>query len=94
MSVQTMVGAPNASGIKDALTSYGVGVAGGAVYGFSQKYLGKYGIVGSIGGAVLAGSMIKGVRGEMIATLLGYTAGLQFVSSMGNKAASSAVDTI
>ena len=67
------IGVPTVSGLKGAGIAYALGAGGGAIYGISKNALGK-GLVGSIAGTLLAGSVIKGSQGEMIATILGFEA--------------------
>jgi hypothetical protein len=84
------VGIPSGSGIKDAAVDFGLGMGGALVVALSQSFLGS-GFIGAIGGALLAGSMIKGVRGEILATMLGFTAlaGMTAASSNSSSGQSS-----
>ena len=68
---QTKIGMPSAGGIKEALIDYGLGAGGGIVYALSTAITGS-GLIGGIAGAALAGSIIKGTRGTVIATVLGF----------------------
>lgn len=86
MAVNEKVGVPSAHGIKEALIDYALGIGGGLLYGLSSTFLGS-GLIGGIAGAALAGATIKGVRGEVIATMLGFQAGLAMIAS--NASASS-----
>lgn len=76
---KTVVGVPTVNGIKEALIDYALGIGGGLLYGLSATFLGS-GLIGGVAGAALAGATIKGVRGEVIATMLGFQAGLAMVS--------------
>ncbi len=82
------IGVPSGAGMKDALVDFGLGMGGALVYALGQS-LGGNGFIGALLGAVLAGSVIKGTRGEIIATILGFQAlsGLA-ASSSGSTAAS------
>ncbi|GAI20181.1 unnamed protein product [marine sediment metagenome] len=64
---------------KESLIDYGYGVGGGIVYFLASNLLGS-GLLGSLGAAALAGSVIKGPRGTVIATVLGFQG---ILSSMG-----------
>lgn len=69
------VGVPTVSGLKNGMVSYAVGVAGSLAYGISQRFLGT-GLLGGLLGAALAGSVVKGSKGEAIATILGFQSGI------------------
>jgi len=51
-----------------------VGVGGGAVQGIGTAIFGNS-IIGSILSVVLAGSVLKGQKAEIVATVAGYEAG-------------------
>ena len=74
------VGMPTVSGIKESMITYGLGLGGGLVFALSSAFTGS-GLIGGLLGAGLAGSIIKGSRGEAIATMLGFQT---VVSSMNN----------
>lgn len=86
MPVDTKIGVPTFNGVKESLIDYALGIGGGLLYGLSATFLGS-GLIGGIAGAALAGATIKGVRGEVIATMLGFQAGLAMIAS--NASASS-----
>ena len=67
------VGVPNARGMMDAVGDYAYGLAGGVVYDTAAKYTGS-GLIGSALAAILAGSVVKGTRGEVIAVMAGFAA--------------------
>ena len=73
------IGVPTVGGLKSAMTSYAYGVGGGIVYSLTTNIFGS-GFLGSLASAALAGSVIKGVRGEIIATVLGFNG---ILSAMG-----------
>jgi len=65
------VGVPTFSGIKESMISYAIGAGGGILYGLSTAIFGS-GLIGGLIGAGIAGAAIKGVRGEIISTVLGF----------------------
>jgi len=73
------IGVPSARGVKGALIDYAYGAGGGIVYSLASSLLGS-GFLGSLGSAVIAGSVIKGVKGEIIATMMGF---MGMMSAMG-----------
>jgi len=62
---------PSVRGMRDSFIDYGLGAAGGLVYAISTALTGS-GLVGGLLGAVAAGSIIKGDRGTVISTMLGF----------------------
>lgn len=83
MSAQ--IGVPTVSGVKGAMFDYGYGLAGGLAYSLITAFTGS-GLLGGAVGAALVGAMVKGQKGEMLATILGF----QTVVGTANAAASSA----
>ena len=79
------VGVPTFSGIKESMISYALGLGGGLLYGISTSIFGS-GLIGGLLGAGIAGAAIKGVRGEIIATVLGFQT---VVASMSGAASAS-----
>ena len=69
----TPIAVPSVKGVKGAVTDYGWGAAGGLIFGLSRMILGS-GFLGSLIAAAVAGSALKGTRGETIATVSGYMA--------------------
>jgi hypothetical protein len=67
----TGIGVPNASGFKGALMGYLYGAGGGLVYKFASQFLGSS-LLGSVASAAVAGAVIKGEEGKIIATVLGF----------------------
>ena len=65
------IGTPTISGIRESAFDYAVGLAGGVVYALSAAFTGS-GLLGGLIGAGLAGSVVKGTRGTVIATVLGF----------------------
>jgi len=68
-----MIGAPSVSGLKGAAIDYGLGMGGFLLTALSAAMFGS-GFWGGLAGAALAGSVIKGTRGTVIATVLGFNA--------------------
>ena len=77
------IGVPTFSGVKESMVSYALGVGGGLLYGISTAVLGS-GFFGGLLGAGVAGAAIKGVRGEIISTVLGFQTVVQAMGS-GNQ---------
>ena len=73
------VGVPTFSGIKESMISYALGLGGGLLYGISTSIFGS-GLIGGLLGAGIAGAAIKGVRGEIISTVLGFQTVVSAVS--------------
>ena len=71
------------------MVSYALGVGGGILYGLSANLFGS-GLIGGLLGAGIAGAAIKGVRGEIISTVLGFQT---VVGAMGSAASESAAPT-
>lgn len=67
----TGVGVPNASGFKGALMGYLYGAGGALVYKLAGGFLGNS-MLGSVAAAAVAGAVIKGEEGKIIATVLGF----------------------
>lgn len=65
------VGVPTVSGLKNSMISYALGLGGGLLYSLSVAIFGS-GLIGGLLGAGIAGATIKGTRGEIIATVLGF----------------------
>lgn len=74
------VGVPTFGGIKESMINYALGLGGGLLYGLSTSILGS-GLFGGLLGAGIAGAAIKGVRGEIIATMLGFQTVMGAMSS-------------
>lgn len=83
------VGMPTMGSFKDALVDFAVGAGGGIVYALSSAITGS-GLIGGLVGAGLAGSIIKGTRGTVLATTLGF---MTIVGSLGGSAQASAPDS-
>lgn len=79
------VGVPTVHGIKESMISYALGAGGGLLYGLSSRIFGS-GLIGGLLGAGLAGATIKGTRGEIIATVLGFQTVVQAMSQPAQSA--------
>ena len=77
------IGVPSFSGIKESMISYALGLGGGLLFGLSSQVFGS-GLFGGLLGAGIAGAAIKGVRGEIISTVLGFQS---IVGSLGSTSA-------
>lgn len=65
------MGVPTFSGIKESMISYALGLGGGILYSLASSIFGS-GFLGGLLGAGIAGATVKGTRGEVIATVLGF----------------------
>ena len=65
------IGMPSKSGFKGSLVDYAVGAGGGLLYAIGTSVFGS-GLIGGLLGAGIAGSVIKGERGMVLATVLGF----------------------
>lgn len=83
------IGVPSFSGIKESMISYALGLGGGLLYSLSTSILGS-GLFGGLLGAGIAGAAIKGVRGEIISTVLGFQS---IVGAMSGASATSSQAT-
>jgi len=84
------VGVPTVSGAKGALADYAYGAGGGLAYGLSSAVFGS-GLIGSVVSAVIAGSVIKGDKGTIIATVLGFVG---ILSAFGGGGAQASQETM
>lgn len=64
------IGVPTVGGIKSTAEDALLGAAAGAIFALSQQLFGK-GWIGAIVGILLAGTVIKGDRGQDVVTILG-----------------------
>lgn len=76
------IAVPTVSRIQTSLTNYGIGGVAGLAYRFTTNLVGS-GLVGGAVAAALAGSIVKGDKGEIIATMLGFQTGLGLPEIMG-----------
>lgn len=79
------IGVPTTRGMTAAFGDFAWGAAGGLIYALSRAILGS-GLVGALAAPVLAGSVIKGVRGTTLATVAGF----MLLAGMGASAAQAA----
>lgn len=68
-----IISVPTVSGLKGAATDYVVGLGGGLLTAFATQITGS-GLIGGAVAAAFAGSIVKGERGTIIATIAGYNA--------------------
>lgn len=69
MGEKTPVGVPTMKGMGGAFKDFGVGAIGGLLFLLAYQIFGTLGILAA---PLIAGSMIKGDRGAMIATIAGF----------------------
>lgn len=69
----TPITVPTVNRAKGAAADYAVGAGGGILFAISRQMFGT-GFLGSLAAAVAAGSIIKGQRGETLATVAGFMA--------------------
>lgn len=69
------------SGLGDAFKDFGIGAAGGAVAGLATRLFGGWGLLAA---PILAGSVIKGDRGKIIATMIGCFVGMALLGGLGS----------
>ena len=76
--------------MKDAFIDFAIGGAGGLVFGLGRALLGT-GLLGALAAPVIAGSVVKGPRGQILSTVAGFvlTSGL-FGGSQSAAASNSA----
>lgn len=71
---------PTASGLGSAFKDFGIGAAGGAVAGIATRLFGGWGLLAA---PLLAGSIVKGDRGTIIATMFGALVGMALLGGLG-----------
>ena len=64
-----LVGVPTIAGIGESFKDFGVGAVGGLLFLIAYQLFGALGVVAA---PLIAGSMIKGSRGTVIATIAGF----------------------
>lgn len=67
------IGVPTVRGLKAAAIDYMYGAAGGVVAKVATRYIGDS-LIGNAAAAALAGSVVKGERGAILATIIGFNA--------------------
>ena len=83
------ISVPSVKGMKNALISGAIGAGGGILYLLTRGILGS-GFLGTLAAIALAGSVIKGTRGEALATIAGF---VLFAGLGGGSTASAASST-
>ncbi len=89
MAEKGAIGVPSGAGMKDALVDFGLGMGGGLVGALGQSLGGGSGFIANLIGAIFAGSIIKGTRGEILATMMGYFAFANLATSSPSAATTS-----
>lgn len=87
------IGMPTTAGMMDALKSSAYGAAAALVFQFVGGYFGSS-LIGSLVGIALAGSLVKGQEGKMVATLLGYELVRSGNFSLGGNKTAESVDEV
>lgn len=72
------IGVPTVGGVKSTAEDALLGAAAGAIFALSQNFFGK-GWIGAIIGILLAGTVIKGDRGQDVVTILGALAAISML---------------
>lgn len=87
------IGMPTTAGMMESLKAGMYGAAGAFVFQFVGGYFGSS-LIGSLAGIALAGSVVKGEQGKMIATLLGYEMVRSGNFSLGGSKSAETVDEV
>lgn len=77
------IGVPTGKSLGDAFKDFGIGAAGGAVAGVATRIFGGWGLLAA---PLLAGSIVKGDRGTIIATMFGALVGMALLGGVGGGA--------
>ena len=73
---------PTMGGVQKNLMSYGVGVVAGLGYNIVSNITGS-GLIGGAVSAAVAGSLVRGVIGEVIAVNAGFNVGQRGMGGLG-----------
>lgn len=77
MTMQNLdIAMPTTRGLKNAAIDYLYGGAGAVVAKISTRYMGDS-LLGNAVAAALAGSVVKGEKGEILAVMIGFNAVMQ-----------------
>jgi len=76
------IGVPTVSGVGNALTAYGVGIAAGLGYRLLTGITGS-GILGGAISAAIVGATVRGQVGDTISAMLGFTTGQGGLEGLG-----------
>lgn len=85
------IGVPTMKGVGDAFKDFGIGAAGGAVAGLAMRLFGGWGLLAA---PLLAGAVIKGERGTIIATFIGAMLGMTLLGGGGSTSQSASSGTM
>jgi hypothetical protein len=66
---EKIVGVPSVKGIGDSFKDFGIGALGGLIFLIAYRLFGGLGIIAA---PLIAGSMVKGDRGQMLSTIAGF----------------------
>jgi len=67
---EKMVGVPTMKSMGSSFADFGIGALGGLIFLLAYQLFGALGVIAA---PLIAGSMIKGNRGEVIAVMAGFT---------------------
>lgn len=87
------IGVPSVGGMKGAFTDFAVGAGGGLAFKIGQSIFGGN-LLGFLVPPLLAGSVIKGERGRVIATMAGFMALAQGIGGTVSADAAGAGDGV
>jgi len=68
--------------MQSAFGDYATGLAGGAVYAIVQSFVGS-GLLSSLIAPLITGSVLKGTRGTVIATIAGFQGAADLLGNLG-----------
>ena len=69
--MEQQIGVPTFGGIKESAISYAWGLGSGIIYRVGSSIFGS-GFIGGLIAAAITGATVKGAKGEMLATMLGF----------------------
>ena len=84
MGKDNLVGVPSVKGMGSSFKDFGVGAIGGLLFLLAYRFFGPLGLIAA---PLLAGSIVKGDRGTIIATMAGFmlfAAGGSLMGTGGN----------
>ena len=73
---------PTVGGVQKNLMSYGAGIVAGIGYNLVSNFTGS-GLIGGAVSAAVAGSLVRGVVGEMISVNAGFNVGTRGLPGLG-----------
>jgi len=78
----TAIEMPTVGGVQKNLMSYGAGLVAGLGYNIVSNITGS-GLIGGAVSAAVAGSLVRGVMGEVIAVSAGFNQGARGMGALG-----------